>query len=159
MLQGQSHALVQCTACVAKTIGLIAIGERLLTHAHGCIAVTILHAHLLLSQLGRCDVVARADKLLISLPTRHVPLDGIVVNLAQSLTLLRLEFLAVIGARFSALLVAAVDLDGLADLGRRVARDVERVQEVVEHLSVLQVTLLLLVRGASRHVRGHVYSF
>ena len=85
-----------------------------------------------------------------------MPLHSIVVNLAQSLTLLRLEFLAVIGARFSALLVAAVDLDGLADLGRRVARDVERVEEVVEHLSVLQVSVLLLVRGASRNVRGHV---
>ena len=155
-MQGQSHALVECTACVAQTIGLIAIRESLLAHAHGCIAVTILHSHLLLSQLGRCDIVASADKLLISLPTRHVALDGIVVNLAQSLTLLRLEFLAVIGARFGALLVAAVDLDGLADLGRRVARDVERVEEVVEHLSILQVSVLLLVRGASRNVRGHV---
>ena len=41
-------------------------------------------------------------------------------------------------------------------MGWRVAGDVERVEKVVEHLSVLKVcALLLLVTGASVNVGGH----
>ena len=54
-----------------------------------------------------------------------MPLHCVVMDLAQSLTLLRLEFLAMIGARLGPLLIARADLDRLVDLRRRVAGDIE----------------------------------
>ena len=69
--------------------------ESLLTHAHGCIALTIVlgtHMLLLLSNLRWCQVVAGCNELLVSFATPHVTLDRVIVNLAQSLTLLCLHF-------------------------------------------------------------------
>ncbi len=67
--------------------------KGLLTHAHGSIALAIMGTHLLLGQLGWSNVVAGRHKLFVSLASAHLTsLHRVVVNLAQRLVLLSLNF-------------------------------------------------------------------
>ena len=59
LLEGEAHALIKRAALVTETVRIRRASKSLLTHAHCRIALTTLHAHLLLRQLGRSKIVTR----------------------------------------------------------------------------------------------------
>ena len=107
MLQGQSHALVECTRCILDAACHV-IAESLLAHAHGHVAVTVVSTHVRTTcKLRGCHVITSRYELLVALPsTDVVTLNCVVVNLAQSLRLMILELgaMMVTLARLCALL-------------------------------------------------------
>jgi len=126
--------------------------KGLLAHTHSCIAVTILGAQLLLHELSGRHVVRSCDQLFVALAAKLASLDSVVVRLSQILGLLCLHLCAVSRARLGPLLVTGAHVHRSVDCGR-VLRHIERVEEVVEHFSVLHA---LFLACASAHARRHL---